>query len=61
MRIDVVSEVPQLRRGRVWCRTCGFSMTVDSGDCMAHGWPRCHGETMTIDSPEERRRLEASR
>jgi hypothetical protein len=31
-------------------------MTVDSAECMRIGWPKCHGETMTIDSPEERRR-----
>ena len=33
-------------------------MTVDSAECMRIGWPKCHGETMTIDSPEERRRRE---
>ncbi len=51
----VVDDVPQLRRGRVWCRTCGATRRVDSGDCLAHGWPKCCGYTMTIDSPAEQR------
>lgn len=45
---------PKLLRGRVWCKRCGNSRAVDSGDCLGRGWPECCGETMTIDSPEER-------
>jgi len=45
--------------GRVWCMKCGATRKVDSGDCLRHGWPECCGETMTIDSPEEERRLSA--
>lgn len=44
----------KLRRGRVWCRTCGSSRAVDSANAMRFGWPKCCGYTMTIDAPEER-------
>lgn len=52
-----VSEVPQLKRGIVWCTECGCHRHVDSEDSMKHGWPKCCGYTMTIDSPEERKAL----
>lgn len=51
----LLNSVPQLRRGMVWCITCGRSEKVDSGECLQNGWPTCCGHTMTIDSPEERR------
>ena len=44
---------PSLARGMVWCRTCGSSRRVDSSHALRHGWPKCCGYTMTIDSPEE--------
>lgn len=50
----VVEEVPQLRRGMVWCTKCGNSQRVNSGSCLRSGWPLCCGYTMTIDSPAER-------
>ena len=46
---------PKLSRGRVWCRKCGATQKVKSGECFRSGWPKCCGATMTIDSPEERR------
>ena len=49
----LAASVPQLKRGQVWCRKCGFTMSVVSGQCLQSGWPKCHGATMTIDSPEE--------
>lgn len=52
--MNVVEQVPQLRRGRVWCTVCGRTHLVNSGFCMEKGWPKCCGYTMTIDSPEER-------
>jgi len=55
--IKVIAEVPQLARGRVWCKSCGRTMKINSGTCMSHGWPKCCGYTMTIDSPEEQARL----
>ena len=45
---------PKLERGLVWCRTCGRKQKVDSAECLASGWPKCCGYTMTIDAPEER-------
>lgn len=54
------TEVPQFRRGIVWCTTCGASQKVDSAECLGAGWPKCCGYTMTIDSPEERNAYRAS-
>ena len=48
---------PSLSRGQVWCKRCGRSEKVNSANCLRTGWPKCCGETMTIDSPEERKRL----
>ena len=50
----VSNEVPQLNRGMVWCRSCPRSEQVNSAQCLQSGWPKCCGETMTIDSPDER-------
>ena len=50
---DAVSGIDKLKRGQVWCRTCGSTQRVDSAKCLAHGWPKCCGYTMTIDSPME--------
>lgn len=51
---DMVLGAPQLQRGMVWCKTCGRSQKVDAADCLRHGWPKCHGYTMTLDAPNER-------
>ena len=53
----IVDQVPKLARGQVWCVKCGATRKVDSAHCMEHGWPQCCGETMTINSPEERAAL----
>lgn len=45
---------PKLARGQVWCVKCGATQKVNSGQAMRNGWPLCCGETMTIDSPDER-------
>jgi hypothetical protein len=45
---------PKLKRGKVWCITCGREMNVDPEFCVRHGWPKCCGQTMTIDSPGDR-------
>jgi len=50
----IVIQVPQLKRGLVWCRNCGASERVDSATALRRGWPKCCGQTMTIDSPDER-------
>lgn len=46
---------PKLRRGKVWCHTCGRVKRVDAATRLRIGWPECCGETMTIDSPDERK------
>lgn len=51
----MASAHEKLARGRVWCRTCGRSQRVDSAQCLAEGWPRCCGYTMTIDAPSARK------
>lgn len=55
----IAASVPQLSRGVVWCTVCGRSQRVDAAGSLRSGWPKCHGYTMTIDSPEERAALEA--
>lgn len=50
----IAQSHPKLERDQVWCRKCGFTRKVNSAGALAHGWPKCCGQTMTIDSPEER-------
>ena len=56
----IANDVYQIRRGMVWCRTCGASRFVNGGECLRSGWPKCCGYTMTIDSPEEQEALRHS-
>ena len=50
-----LAEIPQFKRGIVWCKTCDYSQPVDAVRATrGGGWPKCCGYTMTIDSPEER-------
>ena len=51
---EIARSHPSLMRGRVWCVRCGGYKDVDPAKCLREGWPRCHGATMTIDSPKER-------
>lgn len=53
----IADDVPQIKRGMVWCKSCGRSQKVNGADCLRFGWPKCHGATMTIDSPEEQKTL----
>lgn len=48
------NAIPELRRGMVWCIKCGKTEIVSPAHCLEHGWPKCCGQTMTTDSPEER-------
>lgn len=52
---EITNAIPQIKRGMVWCKKCGRDQSVKNG--LRNGWPVCCGETMTIDSPEERQRL----
>lgn len=56
---QIADGIPQLKRGQVWCRECGHSQRIHSAGALRHGWPKCCGYTMTIDSPEEQARLAA--
>lgn len=57
---DSIGNIPQIKRGRVWCTECGATQKVNGANAIAGGgWPKCCGYTMTIDSPEERNALEA--
>lgn len=48
----IASSHPSLRRGKVWCRSCGTEQEVDPAGCLRNGWPKCCGHTMTIDHPD---------
>ena len=50
----IAKAVPQIERGKVWCVFCGRMLRVDGADALRHGWPKCCGSTMTIDSPQWR-------
>ncbi len=49
----IVNSHPSLKRGQVWCRTCGSTKKVDPSHALRNGWPKCCGYTMTIDHPDE--------
>ena len=50
-----LANIPQFKRGLVWCTKCGREEKGDAvGATLGGGWPQCCGYTMTIDSPEER-------
>lgn len=52
---DKLAEAhPRLARGIVWCTKCGREQRAKASNALAHGWPKCCGYTMTIDSPNER-------
>lgn len=48
---QIAKDVPQISRGQVWCRECGFTQKVNGAECLRSGWPKCCGYTMTIDAP----------
>lgn len=52
---------PKLSRGMVWCHKCGREQKVNSAECFRRGWPLCCGQTMSIDSPEERAALSSNK
>ena len=53
-----LAEIPQFKRGQVWCRECGHTQKVNSANALGSGWPKHCGYTMTIDSPEEQKELQ---
>lgn len=51
-----LAEIPQVKRGKVWCHQCGREERAGA-ERFRTGWPKCCGLTMSLDSPEERVRL----
>lgn len=51
----IAASDPALRRGDVWCKTCGRTEKVNSAECLRTGWPECHGATMALGSPDDRK------
>jgi hypothetical protein len=45
----IVEDVPALQKGIVYCHTCKATLKVDSAACLAKGWPKCCGQTMSLD------------
>jgi hypothetical protein len=48
----IAADVPSIARGQVWCRKCGHMQKVNGAHCLAHGWPKHCGATMSIEPPE---------
>lgn len=46
----------KLQKGIVYCHECGTKRKVDSAFCLANGWPKCCGKTMSLDSPSEKKK-----
>jgi len=55
MSESIAKTHPSLARGKVWCTSCGQEQNVNAAGALKHGWPKCCGYTMTIDSPDERK------
>lgn len=51
-----LADIPQIKRGLVFCHTCGRTEQIGVGNFQT-GWPMCCGQTMSLDSPEEREKL----
>ena len=48
-----LAEIPQIKRGLVFCHSCGATRKAGV-DNFRSGWPKCCGQTMSLDTPEER-------
>lgn len=48
----IASSHPDLKRCKVWCRTCRHEQQVDPAEALKSGWPKCCGFTMTVDHPD---------
>jgi hypothetical protein len=45
---DKIATDAAIKVARVKCDKCGRTQTVDGGRCLALGWPRCCGYTMSL-------------
>lgn len=52
---------PKLSRGIVYCLKCGRWQKVNSAEYLRSGWPKCCGETMTIDARSSGEVMEVER
>jgi len=50
-----VAKNEKLQSGQVWCHACYKTIVVDSARCLQKGWPKCCGETMSLDIPVNRK------
>ncbi len=48
----IAESHPSLKKGELKCSTCGRESKVDSSECLANGWPKCCGYTMTLQRNE---------
>jgi len=55
---NAIQNSPQLKRGQIWCHSCGKTQKTNSYSNLICGWPKCCGYTMSLDSPEERKKYE---
>lgn len=46
-----IAEDAGITKCRVRCEKCGREQSVNGGNALAHGWPKCHGYTMTLLRP----------
>lgn len=46
---NAMAEAAGLKTATVYCTVCGASQIVDGAECLRHGWPKCHGFTMSLD------------
>lgn len=51
---SIVNDVPQPKAGIVHCHECGNSIRVNAAYCLRSGWPKCHGQTMSLDPAKEK-------
>lgn len=48
--ILIADDVPAIKRGLVECNKCERQEKVNGAECLAKGWPKCCGYTMTLKS-----------
>ncbi len=51
---EIARSHPSLLTGRVYCTRCSQFRAVNTANALRHGWPKCCGSTMSIDSPTGR-------
>lgn len=49
---EIARSHPSLLDGRVVCGRCGQTRVVDAARCLREGWPKCCGQTMSLETKE---------